>query len=437
MPEPSPATAVARARWSSAPFVVIIPLTLGSCAGTAPRAGPVFQDLPALEASLARDSADLGARIRLAEAYRTAGRHEAAQLLLAPAAAAEPMAAFHLALVHETMGEWQEARRLYEDYLARGRNAALKRQVRARLALVQRRELDQAVHAAVAREQEIGAGAPSPRTVGVFPFLTVTADPELRPLGTALAELLTTDLAQTDRLTVLERTQLQQLIQELQLGESARVDPATAARSGRLLGAGNLVQGRVEGGSDELAVQTMLVPVPSPAAGLSAPIEDRADLQRIFELEKNLALALYERMGVQLTAAERQRVTRYATRNVQALLAFGFGLEAQDAGRYGEAYTHFQRALRLDPDFGLAAAKLEESSRLGFAAATDPEGMARISLEDVDVPALFRQLRFFAPVDLLVPNLLVRDPAAEVMGLEGFVRGGGALIVIRRPAGGS
>ena len=84
---------------------------------------------------------------------------------------------------------------------------------------------------------------------------------------------------------------------------------------------------------------------------------------RLFELEKQLALDLHAELGIDLTAAERARINERQTENVQALLAFGRGLAAQDAGDFEQAEAHFGEATRLDPGFGLAQAKRTQSIR--------------------------------------------------------------------------
>ena len=304
--------------------------------------------------------------------------------------------------------------------------------MRERLALLERQELEEAVRSALAREGELANTAPTPNTVGVFPFLAVTDDPEMKPLGTALAELLTTDLSQTDRLTVVERAQVQALLTELSLGESGRVDPATAARSGRLLGAANLVQGRVEPSGTDLSVQAVVVNVPG-GRDVPSPVRETDALARIFDMEKRLALALYEQMGIQLTQAERERVTRQTTTNVQALLAFGFGLEAADAGQDVEAATHFVRALNLDPGFDLARAHWTKADQSIRAAGTSANTLGRLGLAEAGSVSDWRTR--FEAVEALMANPAARDPAAEVLGAEGPGRRGTAEVVIRRPGG--
>jgi TolB-like protein len=326
--------------------------------------------------------------------------------------------------------------------------------VRTRLALVQRHELEEAVRGALARERQVADSVPPARTVGVFPFFTVTTDTTLRPLGTALAELLTTDLAQTERVRVVERVQLQVLLDEMKVGATERVDPRTAARSGRILGASNIVQGRVDGGQTQLTMQTAVVRVPAPAGATPAPIRATGTLARIFELEKNLALSIYERLGVQLTVAERQRVTRQQTNNVQALLAFGYGLEAQDAGRFADARTQFQRAVQLDPNFVRAREKMDEASRLGEASAMSVDALAALAVTPEPTPPpptpgggrpaaspnatslRFQRLLEFSTIEQLISSPLIRNPAVEAAGTEGAVRSGQAELIIRRPGGG-
>jgi tetratricopeptide (TPR) repeat protein len=402
-----------------------------ACTHAVPAPAPTPSEIPQLEAALARDAEDVDTRFRLAEAHRRDGRPDGAAALLEPVVAREPAAAFFLALAREDQQQYPEARRLYQDYLARGESSELRQQVRHRLALLERLELQHAVRAALAREQELAQTAPAPLTVGVFPFLLVSDNPELSPLGTAMAELLTTDLAQTSRLTVLERAQVQLLLDEVRLGESGRVDPATAARGGRLLGAGTIVQGRVEGSATDLTLQAAVLRVPTDTLARD-PLRERDALDRIFELEKRVALGIYDRLGIQLTPAERQRVLRQPTSNLQALLALGAGLESQDAGRYGEARDHFARALRLDPGFELARARFRQADAQARAAAVPTGTLAEIGLGEA---AGVRRRRLLDTMELLVPDPGGRDPFLEAIGAEGTVRHGTAQIVIRRPGG--
>jgi thioredoxin-like negative regulator of GroEL len=415
-----------------APILAGVLAAGSSCTPAAtPRAPLTPAEIPAVESRLARDPGAVDARLQLADAYRRSGRADTAVSVLQPVLATEPAAALALALVREGQGQYAEARRLYEDYLQRGSDAQVRRQVRDRLELLGRLELQEAAKYALSRERQLASTPPTPNTIGIFPFLVSTQDPQLRPLGTALAELLTTDLAQTSRLRVVERAQVQALLDELKLAQSGRVDTATASRSGRLMGAGRIVQGRVEGGATTLSLQAAVLHVPRAGAAAN-PLREQDALPRLFEAEKRLALGIYERLGVQLTDAERQRVLQLQTANVQALIALGFGLEAQDAGRHAEAAQHFARAVQLDPRFRLANRKLEQAEAQARASTFAPADLPQLGFAEYDTN---RWADDFRRLDDAVPDPSIRDPFDEANRNEGTTRRATISIIIRPPGG--
>jgi hypothetical protein len=402
------------------------------------RAAPSAESIRGLEARLAEAPSSADARFDLAVAYRAAQRHADASATLQPLAAAgnaDAAALFLLALSYEAEQKYGDARRAYDAYLESGGTRRLDRRARARIALLERLELQLAVRNAIASEQQLAGARPEPTTVGVFPFVITGPDASLRPLGRAIAELLTTDLAVTGRLTLVERTQLQYLLDELNLAASGAADPATAARAGRLVGAGRLVQGRVEGDSLALRIQALVATVAAGTA--SPPVEERSPIAGLFEAEKRLAIALHSSLGVQLSVAERERVLQRPTDNVRALLAFGVGLEADDAGRYADAVREFQRALDLDSGFELArlwrdGAKLREE-----ASQDDLNELSDLAERDLgwDLPGWLRRRLIFASIDRLIPEPDLRDPGAELFGVEGLDRRARVNVIIRPPTG--
>ena len=64
-------------------------------------------------------------------------------------------------------------------------------------------------------------------------------------LGDGMAEMLATALVETGKFKILERQQIHDVLGEQDLGDSGRVDPATAAKIGKILGARYLVYGTV------------------------------------------------------------------------------------------------------------------------------------------------------------------------------------------------
>ncbi len=144
-----------------------------------------------------------------------------------------------------------------------------------------------------------------PDTVAVLYFHN-QGNPTLEPLKVGLAQMLITDLQQAavarpqpGRWTVVERSQLQALLDELELGHSGVVDADTAARLGKLLGAEWLVLGSYFELMGTLRVDSRLVKVETGEIAFAAGVDGgTADFRRMEgELAAGLATALAEQVG--------------------------------------------------------------------------------------------------------------------------------------------
>jgi hypothetical protein len=264
----------------------------------------------------------------------------------------------------------------------------------------------------------------------VFPFLYTCTDTALMPLGRALAELLVMDLSQTQRIGVVERLHVQLLLDEIDLSERGLVDPATAVRSGRILSAGWVVQGNVDGIDHDLQIEGAVVPAGSTGEA-ARRVAAAGGLRRLFDMQKALAFDIYSSLGVELTPAERARVSRRPTEHLQAFLAFGRGLHASDRGDHAAAASYFAAASRLDSRFGLARAYASRSREVAAAATLSATALAAAGAAELGGSAAVDAAQ------VIVPAAVGRDAAAEALGQEGIGRGSSVLeMVIRRPGGG-
>jgi TolB-like protein len=195
--------------------------------------------------------------------------------------------------------------------------------------------------------------------VAVLPFAYTGSDSSLRPLERGFAELLTTDLARSKQLTVLERSRIHAVLDELALQGSGHTDSATNVRAGRLLRAGRLVQGSIFQLDDsQLRVDAAVVDVGT--MKVKGVAEDAEAMDELFALEKRIALGLFDELGVQLTVAERNAIEQRPTRSLAAFLAYSRGLTAEDQGRYDDASRFYRDAAHLDPNFGAALQKTRD-----------------------------------------------------------------------------
>lgn len=385
-------------------------------------------ELERLEARVAQSPADREGVMRLATAYQESGRTEEARSLLERAASersGDLELALMLAAVREELGDFAGARALYESYIAEGPSRRTRALLQRRLLLLERREMRAEVQRLVREEQLLAASEPEAGTVAVYPFLYSGANAELQPLARALAELLSTDLSQTSRLRVLERARVQMLLDELELAASGAVDPTTAARTGRLLRAEHIVQGRLEGQGGGLELQAAVMEVQ--AARELGVVQEQEALQRLFEAERRLALGIFSALGIQLTQAEEARVGQTPTQNLEALLAFGRALEAEDQGDFALAAQYFQQAAGLDPAFDLAVQRAERATLL--------EQAEQVTVQALTTTALIEAVSLDATaLDAFpMPDPSGRDAVLEALQREGLATQGTLRIILSRP----
>ena len=251
----------------------------------------------------------------------------------------------------ERDGRYDLAFATYTEFTGRYPQARGVAAVRALAQLALRAQAAQTAKLALARESTLTALPPEPSTIAVLP-VTIAGDSTLQPLSRGLAELLTSDLALVRSLRLLERVQIGALLDELKLGQSERADAGTAARVGRLLRAERMVQG--------VASITPNGPVRLSATVVSGDGTVRSGAQangtfkQLLDLEKQLVFSLATQLGIQVTAAERQRILREGPKNLAAFLAYSEGLDALDRGDYRAAAAAFSASVRADPTFQAA-----------------------------------------------------------------------------------
>jgi tetratricopeptide (TPR) repeat protein len=256
---------------------------------------------------------------------------------------------YYLGLAYLRNGQREEALKTWQDY-TNPREPLLEEEIKRQLTVV---EISNSVHLArlaLEQEKKLETLPPEPGTIAVFYFKDVSPDNSFRHFQKAMAEMIITDLAQIESLTVLERMRVQYLLTEMEMGQTGIVDQGTAPRAGRLLGAENLIVGSLEPGSIEVNT-TIASATQSDVVGAFVV---KAEQEQFFELEKEIVFNVVTVLGVSLSPQEEQRLKEYHTQNLQAVLYLGQGLDALDAGKWGDAKVFFKKALDEDPGFKIA-----------------------------------------------------------------------------------
>jgi TolB-like protein len=192
--------------------------------------------------------------------------------------------------------------------------------------------------------------------------------------------MLITDLSTVKDLQVVERVRLQALVEELGLGTSGIVEPGTAPRVGKLLGARWLVEGDINGGQQKLGVQSDILEVPVERV-LGRPASE-GQLEELFRMEKDLLFEILKLVKIDVTPDERTRLMKPCSTRWSALLYLFKGVDASDRGEYQDAAELYEKALREDPQICLAGDALTELNALGLSPAKKKSGELLRSLRE-------------------------------------------------------
>ncbi|MFK7931339.1 MAG: CsgG/HfaB family protein [Myxococcota bacterium] len=174
--------------------------------------------------------------------------------------------------------------------------------------------------------------------------------PEYQPLGRAIADMLISDLSRSKDLTVVERSRLNEVLDELQLQRSEILDAQSAVAVGMLVGAELIVVGGISEVGDNLRIDARAIEVSTSEVVAAVVQEGRAD--QFFRLEERVAKDLAKAIsGVELV----ERYTEEAP-PTQAAVSYGQAIEALDEGRDRDAAVAAARASREGRRFKLANA---------------------------------------------------------------------------------
>jgi TolB-like protein len=210
-------------------------------------------------------------------------------------------------------------------------------------------------------------------TVAVLDLANATGDAGLDGAGPGVAAVLVSKLARVEAVTVVERQRLQAVREELALQASGLVDPATAARAGKLVGADYIVTGTLFSVKlPALSVNLRVVDVESGAVVVAEEVrgEIGARGEEFFVLVDELAFRVIDAMEVRLGARDRVELGQIGVRELSTVEVYGRALSALDAGDVAAARGLLDAAVKLEPGFALAEDTLVKLSAQAVARRT-------------------------------------------------------------------
>ena len=189
--------------------------------------------------------------------------------------------------------------------------------------------------------------------IAVFPFVNSGSfgqDKEnFDALERGLAAMLISELSANPQARLVDRDQIQRLIEEQNLGASGRVEAQTAARIGKLVGARYVITGQFIDFYGDFRIDARLINVET---GEIVKVEaDKMQRDHLFDLLRTVATRLMK--DANLPALPRQTSEQRMSRQVptEALTFYSRALLYHDRGDHAHARELFQRAIDTFPNF--------------------------------------------------------------------------------------
>ncbi len=192
--------------------------------------------------------------------------------------------------------------------------------------------------------------------VSVLYFDNKTGDASYDVLRKGLADMMVTDLVAWDGVTVVERERLEAVLSELKLQQSRFIDPSTAVRVGKAVGAKYALTGTLLKLNADLVLEAKLFSMEKQEVVVAARAAGSPDA--IFELEQELVGKVTEGISAKLADPGQRRKAKVP--DLAALLAYSKALDLTDQGKLEEARAAFEALVKSKPTFTLARDKKEQ-----------------------------------------------------------------------------
>lgn len=180
-------------------------------------------------------------------------------------------------------------------------------------------------------------------------------------LERGIAGMMISELSANPAARVVERQEIQRLLDEQNLGAQNRVDAATAAKIGKLVGARYTVLGTFIDFYGDFRVDVRLVNTET--GEIIKTESERMQRDHLFDIIRNVAARLMKDANLPplQRASNDQRMNRQVP--TEALTYYSRALLYQDRGQKEKAVEMFNRALAIFPEYAEAQDGLQRVQR--------------------------------------------------------------------------
>lgn len=202
----------------------------------------------------------------------------------------------------------------------------------------------------------------------ILPFRNDTGDPHYDWARDGLPSLLRGELMEAKELRLIGEDRAREVLATLRAAEGEESTPSNMRRIAALIGADNVLSGRLLKTADTLRIEVRLQPAGTQDASGPPLLADGDGDKAIQPMLDELTPRVWEALGVSHGWLERARSsTKPGTTSAEALADYGRALSLIRVGSHLDASAVLEAAVKKDPSFSMARAVLAETyDALGY-----------------------------------------------------------------------
>ena len=201
-----------------------------------------------------------------------------------------------------------------------------------------------------ARTKDVNA-----KRVAIIYFENSSDDASLNKLKKGLADMMITDLSNINMLNIVERDRLEAILKEQKLSKSSQVDPATAAKVGKLLGAQIILTGGYFEMMGSLRIDARFIDVETGKILKSDGVDGASS--SFFKIQKQLSWKIIKNLDTKISDKEKADLVKLEnSKNIslEDTKIYSEALDLYDNGKLEQAKTIFDKLITKYPDFQAA-----------------------------------------------------------------------------------
>jgi tetratricopeptide (TPR) repeat protein len=216
---------------------------------------------------------------------------------------------------------------------------------------------------------QAGSQAPSTPAISlaILPLRNATGDPALDWIGNSVAEMLTTEVGESQHLRTVAPYRMNQVLSDLRIAHDNLLDPAMLHRISEFVGADTVIWGQYVRLGDKVRFDLTLHNIKSDhRVSLNVEAANQNDIPAAV---RRIADAVRNNLSISSDVIKELQASSFSptSTSTTALRDYNEGEELLHSGKNLEALKSFQSATKADGNFALAFSQLAQvDSQLGF-----------------------------------------------------------------------